>query len=260
MKLAIKLFFILLIVNLFAKTSVIGNYKTFKVISPHKSTLYYIIEPSERIKFKLSDYSVIYIRAIIKKNIPSYYFKIYYGGNEKTYKRKIKPSKKVRGEKGEKISTLTKITPKTKFIIITNISDLPLLIRIKERYKNTKFVAITPSKFGNIKNINIKSKLYPYFLSDDKIILSIKGRAVLKIISRNTLQKDYSYTIYLDDKKLVTEYIKYKSSNFVSDKNISRGSVKIYQIPKGKHRILIKSDKNVIFRFFINEKAVRLTK
>ncbi len=258
MKLTLKIVFFLISIKLVALSSVIGTYKTYTVISDKKQTPYYILQSGEKIKIKLDEYSTVYIRAIPQKNISSYYFKIIQRGYEKTYKRKIKISKKVAGKNGEKLSELTKIKNRSGFVVIKNISDIPILIRIKEKYKNITFVSVSPQKFGKTENIKIKEKQYTYYTANDEISLDVKGKAYLKIISRNSKKDDYSYSVVLDNRPFKTEFIKFKPSKYA--KNLSKGSIKIYEIPKGKHHISIKADKNVLFRFFINKKAVRLIK
>ncbi len=259
MKFWIKIFLLLFITsNLIGKVKVIGKYKTFEVFSKNRQTEYFILNPQEKIKLKIPIYSRIYVRAVVtNRNLKSYYFKIISNGYEKTYKRKLKISKSVQGIHKEHISTLTKIVPKSRIIIIKNISDISILVRVKEKYGNLNFVPITPEKYGKIENIKIKDKTIGYYRANDEILLKIKGKAYLKVISRATHGKEYHYTVYDNAKILAYEKIKFEKSKYFD--SISKGSVRIYEFSKGEHNVKIIADKNVIFRFFINKKAVRLT-
>ena len=259
MKLTIRILFFLFAFNLFAKTSVIGEYKIFAVVSKNKHTNYYLVEPAKKIKLKLSDYSILYIRGLVKRSVPSYYFKIISNGYEKTYKRKIKISKSVSGAKGEKLTVLYKIMPKINYIVFKNISDIPILIRIKEKYKDIDFVPISPNDYEKVINFTIKDKTYPYYQGNGEISLDIKGEAILKIILRNTKAEDYYFSLFDNGRLVETEKIKYKKSKVASIK-ISKGKVKIYKISKGMHKIKIQTPKEVAIRLFINKKAVRLAK
>ena len=222
MKLTIRILFFLFAFNLFAKTSVIGEYKIFAVVSKNKHTNYYLVEPAKKIKLKLSDYSILYIRGLVKRSVPSYYFKIISNGYEKTYKRKIKISKSVSGAKGEKLTVLYKIMP---------------------------------NDYEKVINFTIKDKTYPYYQGNGEISLDIKGEAILKIILRNTKAEDYYFSLFDNGRLVETEKIKYKKSKVASIK-ISKGKVKIYKISKGMHKIKIQTPKEVAIRLFINKKAV----
>jgi len=266
MKFTIRLVFILFLsLNLFGKTKLIGKYEKFVVRNHKRGIVYYKIDPGKNIKIKLPYYSEIYVRALIpNKNVKSYYFKIISKRMKKTYKRKIKKTNRLIGENGESISTLSKITPKQSYIKFVNISDFPLIIRVREKYKNVVFLPYPPEQYGKIVQIKLKEKIYPYYLKDE-FSFDVSGKVILKIMSRliNPKNKDtYSYLVYDNGKLLEKTDIQTKKSDtaLANGNTVSKASVRYFELKKGSHHIKIKAQTNVIFKFYVDKNSVRLIK
>ena len=259
--------FLLSSFNLFG--TIIGKKHPFFVQNGKRTHKYYILQQNESIKYKSvssDDEITLYVRAVISKDPgASYYFKIIAGNGEKTYKRKLRPSKKSRGVNNLMVSKLSKVKLNSDYFKLKNISDFPIIVRIKSHRKF--FIEYSPKNYESIQKISVKNKTYTYYQSKNDIELTFDGDIYLKIISRKLVdssQSAYSYSVYdngnIIKKRDVVARASGKANLLPSKDKVSKGDVLIIKFDKGKHKITIASDKNIYFKFYINKKAVRMIK